>query len=297
MNIVEAILEKKKKYIILISGYLWWSEFNSIVKTLADNLHFELIVVNQLLPENKLITSSDHINFNVMNELMNEKIESDNPHGYIIVSYSFPPELSPKLYPDIHINIQASSILLTSLSLDLYNTKKISRMDVDIHLAYLSKSWKMNRIQKTITLQPDYAQTIDKTYGIIFDTIMENISKKLYGEETYEKITAEKPVNKYPLPSNEKQETIKVSDNTKLSVHEKNLINNGQKIGEFISDLDDIIDPEKVSNDSQKSIMTPDGDIKPIEELSDTSDDDIETNYKRIHKKMPYYIGKRGILN
>ena len=75
MNIVEAIVQKNKKYIILISGYLWFNDFKKIVEALSTNLQFEIIYVNQLTPENIFITSAEQINFPVVNELIKEKLK------------------------------------------------------------------------------------------------------------------------------------------------------------------------------------------------------------------------------
>ena len=50
MNIVEAIIQQNKKYIILISGYLWFNDFKIIVEALNTNLNFDIIYVNQLTP-------------------------------------------------------------------------------------------------------------------------------------------------------------------------------------------------------------------------------------------------------
>ena len=46
MNIIEAILRKNNKYIILVSGYLWWKAMDDIVDALAENLSFEVLKIN-----------------------------------------------------------------------------------------------------------------------------------------------------------------------------------------------------------------------------------------------------------
>ena len=323
MNIVDAILQKNKKYIILISGYLWWSEMDDIVKALADNLKFEVIYVTQLVPDNKLITSSDQINFPAMNEIVKQKLDRDKEYnktakddekiynGYIIVSYSFPPERLD-FFPDFHISIQTNPVLLTSLTIDIVKTKNIPRMDVDLHLAYLSKSWKTNKINKTIIFQPDFLQTVDKMYGYIFDAIMENIGKKLLGE-SYTDPKNEKKLPEYPLPpTNQKFE--KTSDTSILTQHDRNVINEANKMALFNNDLDDIVlesKTESFDNDNTDEDSKDDNDDNDDNDNKDNKDvNNIEGgSYKNLSKKgtrpisyilykpTPYYIGNRRPYN
>ena len=299
MNIVDAILDKNKKYIILISGYLWWDNFNSIIKALATNLNFEVIYINQLIQENKLITSSDQINFPVINEIVKEKLNNNKEtkiyKGYIIVSYSFPPERLD-FFPDIHVSIQANPVLLTSLIIDLIKTKNVSRMDVDIHLAYLSKTWKTNKITKTIFLQPDYEPNINKYYGFIFDAIIENITKKLFGEKAEEILAqnnSQVNVSKYPLPPTNQTLTT-ISDDTKLTTHTLNVINEGVKISELNTDLDDIVLNNKNDDDDSNNEDDDTTNTKNID--NDNNDNDNNEIALTLTKKnTPYYIGKRSL--
>jgi hypothetical protein len=325
MNIVDAILEKNKKYIIFISGLLWWDEFNSIVDALKTNLKFEVIYINQLIPENKLITSSDHINFTAANEIIKEKLDKDKEtktyRGYIVVSYSFPPERID-IYSDIHVSIQPNSLLQTSLIIDIIKKKNIPRMEVDMHIAYLVKSWKSNRISKTIIVQPDYVENINKYYNFMFDAIIENINKKLYGEKA-ENMGIEEQTNelkeKYPLPP-DPQPIQNISDPVKLSSREKGIINNGIELSNFVTDLDDAafnkIDSEDNNNDAEleadvkNNTLTFDENLnlinKEISEEADEDDEeeeeeekDITGGYKNkskvMKRSMPYYIGRRKI--
>jgi hypothetical protein len=279
MNIVEAIIQQNKKYIILISGYLWFNDFKIIVEALNTNLNFDIIYVNQLTPENTLITSADHINFPAMNEIMKEKLNRDKEnkdyHGYIVVSYTFPLERL-EFYPDIHISIQLNSVLQTTQIVDLIKKNNIKRLDVDAHLAYLSKSWKTNKINKTIILQQDYIENINKYYSMIFDAIIENINKRLYGEnaEIIESNETKK-VDKYPLPP-KGDKFVNISDNTKISTHDNALIMSGEKLADFNKDIDDIVVPDK-------DIVSDDDDVKDTVEL------------KSSKRSMPYYIGNRKI--
>ena len=237
MDIVEAILIEKKKYIVLISGYLWWNVFNDLVNALAKNLKFEVIYINQLLPENMLITSADHINFPVANEIISQKI-SDNHVGLIIVSYTFPPERLT-FYPDFHINITTNQMLLTNLIVELSKEKQIKRLDIDNHISYLTKSWKTNKIGKSIILFPDYTTKINDIYGLIFDSIMDNIMKKLYGEK-YEEYKTQGKINESQSKINESK-ILHISDPTKISIKDETLISDGIKTAKFTNDLDDII--------------------------------------------------------
>jgi len=306
MNIVDVFLQKNKKFIILVSGYLWWSEMDDIVKTLADNLKFEIIYVTQLVPDNKLITSADQINFPAMNEILKQKLnrdkdfnkDKDDEHkiynGYIIVSYTFPPERL-EFFPDFHISIQANPVLLSSLTIDIVKNKQIPRMEVDMHLAYLAKSWKTNKINKTITFQQDYSQTADKMYGYLFDAIMENTAKKLYGESYVDPANVKK-VSDYPLPPTN-QILEKTYDTSKLTQHDLNVINQAKKMSEFITDLDDIVlesDKKNVLGIVDETDTDTDNDND-----DDTNDDMKGGTYKKktttyhLYKPMPYYIGNR----
>ena len=245
MDIVNAILIEKKKYIILISGYLWWNVFNDLISALGNNLNFEIIYINQLLPENMLITSADHINFPVANEIIKEKL--NNKKGLIIVSYTFPLERL-EFYPDLHINISVNQILLTTLIVELSKEKQLKRIDIDNHLSYLTKSWKTNKIGKNIILFPDYTTKINEIYSLLFDSIMDNIMKKLYGEK-YEEYKVQGKIEE----SKESKESklINISDPTKISIKDKILINDGIKKAIFTNDLDDIIIQTDSDSDEQ----------------------------------------------
>ena len=242
MDIVNAILIEKKKYIILISGYLWWNVFNDLISALGNNLNFEIIYINQLLPENLLITSADHINFPVANEIIKEK--SNNKKGLIIVSYTFPAERL-EFYPDLHINISVNQILLTTLIVELSKEKQLKRMDIDNHLSYLTKSWKTNKIGKNIILFPDYTTKINEIYSLLFDSIMDNIMKKLYGEK-YEEYKVQGKIEE-----SKESKLINISDPTKISIKDKILINDGIKKAIFTNDLDDIIIQTDSDSDEQ----------------------------------------------
>ena len=322
MNIVDAILEKNKKYIIFISGLLWWDEFNTIIEALKTNLKFDVIYVNQLIPDNKLITSTEHINFPVVNEIIKEKLNKDKEDksykGYIIVSYSFPPERLD-IFSDIHISIQPNSLLQTSLIIDLIKKRNIPRMEVDMHIAYLSKSWKTNKINKTIIIQPDYIENINKYYTYIFDAIVENINKKLYGEKAenmkVDELLDVSNEKKYPLPP-ENVKTTNISDPTKLSNHIKGVINNGNELSNFITDLDNAtiqkIDSDDANNDSEfvddlnKSNLVYDDTLNILKKVSDRDDiskqsvsdeleDDVIVKTGGYKRTTPYYIGRRKI--
>ena len=231
MDIVEAILIEKKKYIVLLSGYLWWNVFNDIVEALGKNLNFEIIYIHPLVPDTMLITSADHINFPVANELIKKKL-TETKKGLIVVSYTFPPERI-EFYPDFHINISTNQILLTSLIVELAKEKGFKRIDIDNHISYLTKSWKTNKIGKSILFFQDYMNKINDLYSLIFDSIMDNIMKKLYGEK-YEEYKTQKKINT-------DTKLINVSDPTKISPSDAILISDGIKSAKFTNNLDDII--------------------------------------------------------
>ena len=113
MNIVEAILIDKKKYNILISGYLWWDLTKIFAETLANNLKFDLVIADQIIPTNKLIKHSDEINFVKLNSDVKSMIDNykknDIKKGIIILGYTFPPE-KIEFPVDFHININGSKV-------------------------------------------------------------------------------------------------------------------------------------------------------------------------------------------
>jgi hypothetical protein len=272
MNIIEAILRKNNKYIILVSGYLWWKAMDDIVDALAENLSFEVLKINQLLPYNKLVTSADHINFEPINELMKEKLEYNKTKGlskgYIISSYTFPMERLD-FYPDFHININVNPTLLTNITVDLMKSRNIPRIDVDSHISYLSKSWKTNKINKFVIFSQNYLEPKiqNDLYALIFDSIMDNIMKKLYGEK-YDEYKNANLIN-----TNPNKQLINVSDNDKLSVKDIQNINQGIKNAEFIDELDDII----IKSDNDTTDDDEDEDEDEDEETETESNSDTKS--------------------
>lgn len=297
MNIVEAILSDKNKYIIFISGYLWWNILDYIVKALSNNLNFEIIYINQLIPLNTLITSADVINFPIANEIMKQKLYENKSNrkssGYIVVSYTFPPE-KIDFYPDIHINISADATLITSLIIELAKNKQIPRMQIDEHLSYLSKSWKGNKINKSIVLSSNYETKINEIYGLIFDTIMDNIMKKVYGEK-YEDYKSNGKIN----GSTKNVTFSNVSDPTKLSLSDIKAINSGIKNSQFTNDLDDVIIDEtdseldselKIDSKSKKS-----NDIF-IENIDENVENEINYSIQSM-SNLVELVPKRSLTN
>ncbi len=334
MNIVEAILIDKKKYNILISGYLWWDLTKIFAETLANNLKFDLVIADQIIPTNKLIKHSDEINFVKLNSDVKSMIDNykknDIKKGIIILGYTFPPE-KIEFPVDFHININANPILQTSIIVDLIKSKGFTRMDVDVHISYLSKSWKNNKINKFLTMPQNYNEILDQLYTQAFDSVMDNISKKVYGEK-YDEIKNAKEPEKYPLPPEGKDTTI-VADQSKLSVKENVLKYTGENIAQFNSDLDDIIiksdneeddeeDNEEDGND-ELNIKNPvlvqndydvysfvnnsieEEDVKTDMEKKELLKNDNlrdqdggiinKTKIKNNYTNLPYYIGRRKI--
>lgn len=242
MNIVEAILIDRKKYNILISGYLWWDITKLFAQTLANNLNFDLIIADQIIPYDKIVKNSDEINFVKLNNdvktILDNNKKSDVKKGLVILGYTFPPE-KIEFPVDFHVNINVNPVLQTSIIVDLIKKQKFSRMDVDIHTSYLSKSWKSNKITKFITVPQNYNEILDQLYSQIFDAVMDNIAKKVYGEK-YDEIKNAKEPEKYPLPP-EGKDTVIVADQNNMSVKDNILKYSAENIGEFNAELEDII--------------------------------------------------------
>jgi hypothetical protein len=204
-------------------------------------------------------------------------------------------------------------------------------MDVDVHISYLSKSWKNNKINKFLTMPQNYNEILDQLYTQAFDSVMDNISKKVYGEK-YDEIKNAKEPEKYPLPPEGKDTTI-VADQSKLSVKENVLKYTGENIAQFNSDLDDIIiksdneeddeeDDEEDGND-ELNIKNPvlvqndydvysfvnnsieEEDVKTDMEKKELLKNDNlrdqdggiinKTKIKNNYTNLPYYIGRRKI--
>ena len=262
MNIIEAILLEKKKYIILLSGFMWWPYFNRVAKSLADNLGFELIETTVLVPHDKLISSADQINFPALNEIIKSRLEKYTEKGYVITSYTFPPE-KLDFYPDIHINLNVNAMLLTSISIDFIKQKGINRMEIDNNISYLLKSWKTNKIAKTINYFPDFLEKQNDIYGTLFDFIMENIEKKLYGENFIKnKIAKENDDNQ----DNDNQTTKVVNYLERDIITEK------------------VANPNKLDPDEQNEINKNVGMVNFEEDISNVGG-------------YPFYIGNRKKLN
>lgn len=230
MNIVETILTTKKRYIILISGYLWWDYLNTIIYALSENLNFKVIFLEQLLANNSLITFIDQLNFLSINDEMKQLNQTG---GYIIVSYTFPID-KLQFYADYHINITMNPSLLTEVGINMIKDKNIKRSHFDEHIIFLSKSWTTNKINKKIVYPSNYnnGTTAEYLYEQIFNSIMDNIKRKLYGD-TYDAVVATELKSK---------QLSTISDPNIITAKTQGVINNGIAIGSFETALDTIID-------------------------------------------------------
>lgn len=235
MNIVEAILIDRKKYNILISGFTWWWYFDEIIKTLSSNLGFD-VIYNTYTTNNKLITSSDHLNFMKLNDdvksLLDRNKNSGKFNGIIIVSPTFPPE-KIEIPVDLHININTDMALLSTITSDYIKEHNITRMVMDTHLSYLSKSWKSNKISKFIKYGANYLETQDASYELLFETIMDNIMKKVYGEK-YDEI-------KNNVVNPDAKKLINFSDEKEPSLVDLAKINTANNYGNFVKEAEEII--------------------------------------------------------
>lgn len=284
MNIVEAILIERKKYIILISGFTWWWHFNEIINVLSSNLGF-VVINNTSLINNQLITSSDQLNFMKLNsdvkDILNggkKNISSDVRQGIIVVSPTFPPE-KIEFPVDIHININASQTLISTLIADYIKETNIPRMDMDAHLSYLAKSWKTNKINKFVTYQQNYLEDKDTPYNIIFDTVMDNIMKKVYGEK-YDQIK-----NKVVNPDDKK--IINISDQKEPNIVDLAQINTSNNYTDFVKETISIINENDDDNEDNEDEQSETLDAKT------TTDEQSEAQSAGYIKSI--YIGKRKL--
>jgi hypothetical protein len=243
MNIVEAILIDRKKYVVLISGFIWWDYFNTIIDALSSNFNFDVVHAT-LLSNNKLITSADQINFIKLNEdvkaILDRNKNNNKANGVFVVSYTFPPERLD-IPVDFHININVSQSLLSTIIASYLKETGQPRLDMDAHLSYLAKSWKNNKINKYVTYQSDYTENQDVPYSIIFEAIADNIMKKVYGEK-YEEIKANSN-------NTDDKKIINMSNQTELSLVDLAKINTATNYGKFVAEVTDIIENSEQSND------------------------------------------------
>lgn len=173
-NVLDVLLMRKKKYIVLFSG-LDFSPVEQIANDLAKD--FNSIVLNFI--HLGLDDSLDPINSRV-SDLLNK-----SPKPLFVIGKTFPSS-KLKIPVDLHIHISLHQIAILKLD-------PLKRQDLPTK--YL-ESIKTNRVNKYINLQKEYS--VPLVEDEIFTLIIDDIEKKVYGDQ-YEtlgsKSSSPKPTN------------------------------------------------------------------------------------------------------
>jgi hypothetical protein len=162
-NVLDVLLMRKKKYIILFSG-LDFSPVEQIVNDLSKDFNSTVLNFIHLGLEDSL----DPVNTRV-NDLLNKSGTSSNKPLFII-GKTFP-LTKLKIPVDLHIHISLHQFAILKLD-------PLKRQDLPTK--YL-ESIKTNRVNKYINLKKEYS--IEKIEDDIFKIIIDDIEKKVYGEE------------------------------------------------------------------------------------------------------------------
>lgn len=184
-NIIEAILEYRKKYIVLISGIIWWDIIRKLIYFIAKTLNFEIIILeSKVFP--KKISDIEFIKLSskIKNKLETNKANS-NYKGFLVVGLTFPTNLID-IPVDLHINITTDSILSNKLLLALQKAKNIKRLELEESTNFINNTYKDNKINKYYKLNDNYMNEMNNIYQQICNLIFTNIEKKLYGDSYLE---------------------------------------------------------------------------------------------------------------
>jgi hypothetical protein len=160
-NVLDVLLMRKKKYIILFSG-LDFSPVEQIVNDLSKDFNSTVLNFIHLGLEDSL----DPVN-NRVNDLINK---SNPTKALFIIGKTFPSS-KLKIPVDLHIHISLHQIAILKLD-------PLKRQDLPTKYV---ESIKTNRVNKYINLQKDYS--IDKIEDEIFSIIVDDIEKKVYGDQ------------------------------------------------------------------------------------------------------------------
>jgi len=229
-NVLDVLLMKKKKYIVLFSG-LDFSPVEQITNDLAKD--FNATVLNFI--HLSLTDSLDPINTRV-NDLLAKS--STDPKPYFIIGKTFPTD-KIKVPVDLHFNLSLHPIAIQKL--DPLKRPELPQMYTD--------SIKTNRVSRYINLKKEY--DISEVENEIFSLIIDDIEKKVYGDQ-YEQLSSKSktgPAQTQSKPS----ESSKLSFNPNVpTIQEKKAIATTQaeeEIKDEIDSAEDSISAEKDSSD------------------------------------------------
>ena len=223
-NVLDVLLMKKKKYIVLFSG-LDFSPVEQITYDLAKD--FGAIVLNFI----HLSLTDSLVNVNTrVNDLLSKS--SSDPKPFFIIGKTFPSD-KLKISVDLHLNLSLHPIAIQKL--DPLKRPELPQIYTD--------SIKTNRVSRYINLKKEY--DISEIENEIFTLIIDDIEKKVYGDQ-YEKLSSN---NK----SGSEQSQSKLSFNPDVpTIQEKKALATTQaeeEIRDSIDSAEDSISAEKDSSD------------------------------------------------
>ncbi len=236
-NVLDVLLMRKKKYIVLFSG-LDFSPVEQIVNDLSKDFNSTVLNFIHL----GLDDSLDPINTRV-NDLLNKS--GNSPKALFIIGKSFPSS-KLKIPVDLHIHISLHQIAILKLD-------PLKRQDLPTK--YI-ESIKTNRVNKYINLQKEYS--IGKIEDDVFNVIVDDIEKKVYGDQ-YETLGSKssnpnttdkaKPVEASKLVFNPNVPSIKEQK-------EQVTKNVEEEIKESIDSAEDSISAEKDLDSSSNDFLS-----------------------------------------
>jgi len=235
-NILDVILLKNKKYIVLLSGL----PFSPIEKIAAElEKDFNAITLNYL-----------HLELNddlsVINNRVTDLLQKTKSQLIIILAKSFSSN-NIKLPIDIHFNISLSKNLIIEL-----DTTKTSNL-----YEQYQETIKTNRINKYINIKKDY--NLDEIILNIFNFIIDDINKKIYPENPNEQSKIVPKPDPYKLVANPKAISYDEKKEIALKQAVKEIndeIQNDEDESEFEKDDDlvDMLDDTDVLSDELRTL-------------------------------------------
>lgn len=227
-NVLDVLLMKKKKYIVLFSG-LDFSPVEQIANDLAND--FGAIVLNFI--HLGLTDSLDPIN-NRVNDLLAKK--ESNPKPLFVIAKTFPLS-NLKIPVDVHIHISLHQIAIQRL--DPLKRSELPQQYMD--------SIKTNRVNKYINLKKEF--DINEVENEIFEIIIDDIEKKVYGDDYATRGSKSNTSQPQNQTQTKPSDPLKLSFNPNVpSIQEKKLLsttNAEQEIKDAIDETEDSLSAEK----------------------------------------------------
>jgi len=242
-NVLDVLLMRNKKYIVLFSG-LDFSPVEKIANDLAKDFNSTVLNFIHLGLEDSL----DPVNTRVSDLLDKSKINT-NPKPLFVIGKTFPSS-KLKIPVDLHIHISLHQIAILRLD-------PLKRQDLP---AKYVESIKTNRVNKYINLQKEYS--IDKIEDDIFNIIVGDIEKKVYGDQ-YETLGSKSSTQTQSQPKPQPTQTSKSSKSSELKFNP-----NVPSIKEIKEEV-----TKKAEEEIQDSIDSAEDSLSAEKDLDNSSDD------------------------